>query len=148
MTTNSQPNDEYPRMTPGSFVDHKDGTSTFVPEGQPLSDCHQAPVKVQTASEGTSCYICTECTEVCDQYVALAHPSTSRGYLLGYEAGKRELAKQHQTELLKARIEELQNVHGNCDAKSHAAWTDEQVHRRIAQLQAELAQPTGENSNE
>lgn len=35
----------------------------------PLSDCCKAPLKVSSGDEGTSCYICTKCNEICDQYV-------------------------------------------------------------------------------
>jgi len=31
-----------------------------------LSNCCNAPVKVDTSEEGTSCYICTECISPCD----------------------------------------------------------------------------------
>lgn len=43
-------------------------------------------------------------------FTTMVHPSTSRGYMLGFEAGKREQAKQHQADLLRARIDELQKV--------------------------------------
>lgn len=35
-----------------------------------VSDCCQAPMKVVSAYEGTSYYLCTKCQQPCDQYVS------------------------------------------------------------------------------
>lgn len=36
---------------------------------QPLSDCCKAPMKAQTADEGTAYFLCTKCEQPCDIYV-------------------------------------------------------------------------------
>lgn len=69
-----------------------------------LSGCHNASVTVGGDDTdplgGTHYYVCSTCHEACDLALPadsiqshtrqLAHPSTSRGYQLGYEAGRRE----------------------------------------------------------
>lgn len=34
-----------------------------------LSNCHKAPATVDTADEGTSCYVCSECKRPCDLFI-------------------------------------------------------------------------------
>lgn len=40
----------------------------MLPISQPLSNCCQAPMKAQTADEGTAWFICTACKKPCDIY--------------------------------------------------------------------------------
>lgn len=74
----------------------------------------------------------------------MVHPNTSRDYMLGFEAGKREVAdyiilltqKQHQADLLRAHIKELDEI------SSVMARTPKHIQyyrKRKEQLQAELA---------
>jgi hypothetical protein len=37
---------------------------------QQLSNCHQAPLEVSSGDEGTSYYVCSQCHEAADPYVA------------------------------------------------------------------------------
>ena len=43
---------------------------------EPLSNCHQAPMTVSSSDEGTNNYVCTECGNYCDQYVAMPNKQT------------------------------------------------------------------------
>lgn len=41
-------------------------TGHDVPGPREISFCHGAPIRVSTADDGTSCYICTSCGNPCD----------------------------------------------------------------------------------
>lgn len=94
---------------------------------------HRRITRTDTEDDKSNDHIAPGHKMVPDQ--VMAHPSTSRGYMLGFEAGKREQAKQHQADILRARIDELE-----------AALMDdsEDITYRIIMLKERLANLEGE----